>query len=281
MSTADQKRLTEQLLALHSGPLLLLPNAWDALSAKVFEDMGFKAIATTSAGVAWSLGHMDGEKMPWQEMLSAIERIARAVRVPVTADIEGGFSSTTPKLIERTEDVIRAGACGINLEDGLGHGAPLRSTQEASERIAAVRSTAEKFGIPLVINARTDAYLHPPGDANPASLFEVTLARCQAYVAAGADCVYPIGLNDLPQITKLVAALKRPVNIMGRRGTPSLAELQAAGIARVSMAVTPAVFVAGALADSMTKLVKSGSFDHLTSSFDYARLQKLFAPAGN
>jgi 2-methylisocitrate lyase-like PEP mutase family enzyme len=275
MSTAEHRRRAEQLLSLHRGPLLLLPNAWDALSAKVLEETGVNAIATTSAGVAWSLGYADGEKIPWHEMLAAIERVASAVRVPVTADIEGGFSSTTPDLIHRTEEVIRAGACGINLEDGLDHGASLRSVDDASERIAAVRRTAAKLGIPLVINARTDVYLRAGG--NDPAVFEETLSRCQAYVAAGADCVYPLGLVDLPQITRLVAALKHPVNIIGRRGTPSLADLQAAGVARVSTATTPALYIAGALADAMTKLIQSGSFEHFTSSFDYARLQKLFA----
>jgi 2-methylisocitrate lyase-like PEP mutase family enzyme len=277
MSTAEHRRLAEQFLSLHRGPLLLLPNAWDALSAKVLEETGFKAVATTSAGVAWSLGYADGEKIPWHEMLAAVERIVSAVRVPVTADVEGGFSSTTPDLIHRTEEIIRAGACGINLEDGLGHGASLRSIDDASERIAAVRRTATKLGVPLVINARTDTYLR--AGSNDPAIFDETLARCQAYAAAGADCVYPLGLIDLPQISKLVAALKQPVNIIGRRGTPSLADLQAAGVARVSTATTPALYVAGALADSMAKLIQSGSFDHFTTSFDYARLQKLFASA--
>ena len=277
MVYAEHRRLAEQLLALHRGPLLLLPNAWDALSAKVMEDAGFRAIATTSAGVAWSLGYADGEKLPWHEMLAAIERTVSAVRVPVTADIEGGFSSTTPDLIHRTEEVIRVGACGINIEDGLGHGASLRSVDDASERISAVRRTATRLGIHLVINARTDFYLN--AGSNDPALFDDMLARCRAYVAAGADCVYPLGLVDLAQITRLVAVLAHPVNIIGRRGTPSIPELQAAGVARVSTATTPALYVAGALADSMTKLIQTGSFDHFTSSFDYARLQKLFAPA--
>ncbi|MEP7245112.1 MAG: isocitrate lyase/phosphoenolpyruvate mutase family protein, partial [Gammaproteobacteria bacterium] len=224
-----------------------------------------------------SLGYADGEKIPWHEMLAAVQRVAGAVRVPVTADIEGGFSSTTPDLIHRTEEVIQVGACGINIEDGLGHGASLRSVDDASERISAVRRTATKLGIHLVINARTDFYLN--AGSNDPALFDQMLARCRAYVAAGADCVYPLGLVDLAQITKLVAALAHPVNIIGCRGTPGIPELQAAGVARVSTATTPALYVAGALSDSMTKLIQTGSFDHFTSSFDYARLQKLFASA--
>lgn len=275
--TADQRRKAEQLLALHRGPLLLLPNAWDALSAKVFQEVGFNAIATTSAGVAWSLGYADGETVPWHEMVTVIEHVADVVKVPVTADIEGGFSSTTPDLIFRIEEVIEAGACGINLEDGLNHGASLRSVDEASERIDAARRAATRLGLPLVINGRTDVFLS--GSNNPSS-FDEAVKRARAYLAAGADCVYPIGLGDLELIRKFVAAVQAPVNVHGRRGAPSIPDLQAAGVARVSTATSPAVFMAGALEDAMKKLITSGSFDHFTSSFDYGRLQKLFAPPG-
>ncbi len=279
MSTvrADQRRKAEQLLTLHRGPLLLLPNAWDALSAKVFEEVGFNAVATTSAGVAWSLGYADGENVPWHDMLSVIARIAEAVRVPVTADIEAGFSSTTSDLFFHIEELVAAGACGINIEDGLDHGASLRGVDQACERIDVARRAAAKAGLHLVINARTDLYLQ--GNNDPA-LLEETLSRCRAYLAAGADCVYPIGLGDLGLISKLVAELKAPVNITGRRGVPSIANLQAAGVARVSTAVTPALFMAGALEESMRKLIQSGSFDHFSTSFDYARLQKLFTAPG-
>src|SRR5262245_32457141 len=143
---ADQRRKAEQLLSFHRGPLLLLPNAWDAMSAKVFEEVGFNAVATTSAGVAWSLGYADGENVPWHEMLSVVEHIADTVHVPVTADIEGGFSSTIPDLIFRIEELIQAGACGVNLEDGINHAASIRSIDEACERIDAVRRAATKAG---------------------------------------------------------------------------------------------------------------------------------------
>jgi 2-methylisocitrate lyase-like PEP mutase family enzyme len=272
--TAEHRRKAEQLLALHRGPLLLLPNAWDALSAKIFEEAGFRALATTSAGVAWALGFADGENVSWHEMLGVVERIVDAVRLPVTADIEGGFSSTTPDLIYRIEELIGVGACGINLEDGLDHGARLRSVDDACERIDAVRRAATKLGLPLVINARTDLHLRAGNDP---TVLEETVARCRAYLAAGADCVYPIGLSDLTLIERLVSQVPAPINIIGRRGAPSIAELQAIGVARVSTAVTPALFMAGALEEAMKKLIQSGSFEHFASTFDYARLQKLFA----
>jgi 2-methylisocitrate lyase-like PEP mutase family enzyme len=220
MTISEHRRLAEQLLALHRGPLLILPNAWDAFSAALMEAVGFKAVATTSAGVY-------------------------------------------------------VGACGVNLEDGVGASHQPRPLEEACERIAAARQAATKLGVPLVINARTDVYLSA-GNNDP-SLLESALTRAKAYVVAGADCVYPIGLVDIEQIKRFVAELKHPVNIHGRRGTPPIPVLQAAGVARVSTATTPAVFVAGALSDAMTKLIQSGSFEHFASSFDYARLQKMFA----
>jgi len=274
MTISEHRRLAEQLLALHRGPLLILPNAWDAFSAALMETVGFNAIATTSAGVSWSLGYADGEKIPWHDMLAAVERIVATVKVPVTADIEGGFSSTTSDLIHRIEEIIGVGASGVNLEDGVGPSHEPRPLEAACDRIAAARQAAAKLGVPLVINARTDIYLNA-GNNDP-SLLDSALVRAKAYIAAGADCVYPIGLLDIGEIRRFVSELRHPVNIHGRRGTPPISVLQAAGVARVSTATTPAVFVAGVLSDAMTKLIQSGSFDHFASSFDYARLQKLF-----
>ena len=195
--------------------------------------------------------------------------------IPVGARIEGGFSSTTSDLIHRIEEIIGVGASGVNLEDGVGPSHEPRPLEAACDRIAAARQAAAKLGVPLVINARTDIYLNA-GNNDP-SLLDSALVRAKAYIAAGADCVYPIGLLDIGEIRRFVSELRHPVNIHGRRGTPPISVLQAAGVARVSTATTPAVFVAGVLSDAMTKLIQSGSFDHFASSFDYARLQKLFS----
>ncbi|MGE3842988.1 MAG: isocitrate lyase/phosphoenolpyruvate mutase family protein [Vicinamibacterales bacterium] len=271
--SAEHQRKAEHFLALHSGPLLVLPTAWDVLSAKVFEEQGCHAVATTSAGVSWSLGFADGERIPWPAMLGAIERIARAVRVPINADIETGFSNTLPELAGRIDDLMAVGTCGVNLEDGLDHGARLRTIDDMCSRIATVRQAASRAGCSLVITARADVHLRAGND--PARLDD-TIARCRAYAEAGANCVFPIGLSDLGMISKLVAEAGVPVNVHGRRGCPSLAHLEAAGVARVSTAVTAAVFVAGALEDAMKTLARTRSFDHFTSTFDYARMQGLF-----
>lgn len=276
MTDNDQRCKAEAFRDMHRVPLLLLPNAWDALSARVFEDAGCRALAITSAGVSWSLGYPDGERVPWPEFVAAIARIAASVRVPVTADIEAGFGDTHV-LGKHVRDVIQAGAVGINLEDSDPSGEALRTVESASAAISAARAAAECERLSLVINARIDVYLRR-GTSEPA--FGETLARAHAYREAGADCVYPIGLTDLGTIRKLTAELATPVNVMGRVGAPTLAELRAAGVARVSTATTAALYVAGALKTATQMLDATGAFDHFTSTYSYPDMQALFCRDG-
>lgn len=273
MNRDDQCRKAEAFLNMHQG-LLLLPTAWDALSARIFEDAGCRAIATTSAGVAWSLGYADGERVPWSDFLAAVERIVRTVRVPVTADIEGGFGDATA-VAQHVRDVVRVGAVGINLEDSDARGGALLTVGAACDVVSAARAAAEREGLQLVINARVDAYLRPGAPRNP---FEETLIRARAYLDAGADCVYPIGLGDLQTIRRLTAELGAPVNVMGRPGAPSLPELRAVGVARVSLATTPALHVAGVLEAAIGTLEERGTFEHFASSYGYPDIQGLFQP---
>lgn len=275
MGDQDLGRKADAFRGMHRGDLLLLPNAWDALSARVFEDAGARAVATTSAAVSWSLGRPDGERIPWSDFLAAIERIAQAVRVPVTADIESGFAASTAGLVANVRDVVRAGAVGINLEDSDIESQALVTMAQACEAVAAAREAGRLEGVPLVVNARVDAYLRAGGSRDA---FEETLERGRAYLQAGADCIYPIGLADLGEIRRLVAALGAPVNVIGRPGMPTIAELRAAGVARVSTATTPALYVAGALKSAMRTLEKTGSFDHFASDYAYPDMQALFAP---
>ncbi|MGB5940573.1 MAG: isocitrate lyase/phosphoenolpyruvate mutase family protein, partial [Rhodanobacter sp.] len=185
--------------------ILLLPNAWDAGSARLFAQRGFAAIATTSAGVAWSLGYADGERAPLAEVLAAIARIVRVAGLPVTADIETGYGETPEAVAATVRAVIAAGAVGINLEDGRpGHG-PLRPVGEAAARIRAARVAADASGVPIVINARVDHWLQHATD--PAAPLADAVQRAQAYRAAGADCIYPIGLEDRATLAALVQAI--------------------------------------------------------------------------
>jgi 2-methylisocitrate lyase-like PEP mutase family enzyme len=276
VDTAQQIRHAEQLRSLHRGPpLLLLPNAWDAASACIFVAAGFPAIATTSGGVSWALGYADGEAAPFAEVVAATARIARAVTVPVTADIEAGFGDTPQAVAASVAEIIAAGAVGINLEDGTPRGAePIRNVADAASRIAAAREAARKANVPIVINARTDLYLRNLGD--PATRFDETVARSRAYLAAGADCIYPIGLRDPQTIGRLVAALAAPVNIMVRAGLPSVAELEALGVARASTATAIALIAAAATRQAAEELRTSGRFDILSPPLAGTDMQRLF-----
>ncbi|HTI87338.1 MAG TPA: isocitrate lyase/phosphoenolpyruvate mutase family protein [Alphaproteobacteria bacterium] len=277
MNTERQKQLAQTFRRMHEAPpILLLPNAWDAMSARAFEAEGFNAIATTSGGVAWALGYPDGEKAPWREVVSATERVARTVRVPVTADIEGGYSDSLDQLADNVEDIIRAGAVGINLEDGRSdHDHPIRRLEDAVDRIRAARDRANTLGVPVVINARVDVYQKHIGEET--SRFEETLRRARAYLAAGADCVFPIGLSDLNVIANLVTALKAPINVVGRNGMPPIATLEKIGVARVSTASGPALAVLAFVQKIGRALRRDGTFDVLAPQTPRADTQKLFA----
>jgi 2-methylisocitrate lyase-like PEP mutase family enzyme len=278
MNDADQRAKAEAFRALHRGPrLLLLPNAWDAISARIIAAAGFPAIATTSGGVAWSLGYPDGEVAPWDEVVAATARIARAVTVPVTADIESGYGDTPAAVGRSIGDIIRAGAVGINLEDGLRSGTPpLRSIDDAAARIAAARETARAAGVPIVINARIDLYIKNIGE--PAARFDEAVRRGRAYLAAGADCIYPIALRDPATIGRLVAALQAPVNIMVRNGLPSVAELEALGVARASTATAMTLLAMGHIRQLAEELRATGRFDRIDPAITHAEAQQLFGP---
>lgn len=264
----------------HQAPLLLLPNAWDALSARLFLAAGFEAVATTSGGVAWSLGYPDGEKAPWPEVVAATARIVRvAGAAPVTADIEAGYAATQEALMRSVGEIIATGAVGINLEDGIpgSHGAPLRPPTEAAERIRAAREAARAAGVPIVVNARTDLYLRPlqPG-ADEEARFAETVARSRAYLAAGADCVYPIGLRDPATIARLVRELAAPVNIVFRVGPPFVAELAALGVARVSTATSLTLAAMAAIRRDAAALREEGRIAPPAGMPTHAEAQHLF-----
>ena len=277
MNKNDQTRLAENFRSRHQAPpLLLLPNAWDAMSARIVESAGFDAIATTSAGVAWALGYPDGESAPWPEVVAATERIVRAVRVPVTADIEAGYGETPEQVATSVAAVIRAGAVGINIEDGTSRpGLPIRDIEDAVARIRAAREAATTSGVPLVINARIDLYLKHIGDER--TRFAETVRRANAYMAAGADCIFPFGLVDLGTIAELVKAIRAPINIVGRPGTPPVDQLERAGVARVSTASGLTLAAMSVARQAARALREKGQFDVLASQMTRVEAQELFA----
>jgi len=277
MDTNEHNRRAQILRDLHRAPpTLLLPNAWDAISAAIFEAAGYKAVATTSGGLAWALGFQDGEKTPWPEVVAATARIAAVVSVPVTADIEAGFGDTPDAVARHVVEIAQAGAVGVNLEDGAPHlPSHMRTIEDAAARISATRRTVAAAGLDVVINARTDVYLHGTGDA--AARFEETVQRGKAYLAAGADCIYPFGLIDLPVIEKLTKALGAPINIVGRAGTPPLAALEKAGVARVSIASGATMVVMSELQRLAKELRAKGDFAILDHRMTRMEAQQLFA----
>ena len=276
MNRAEQAQQAELFHNKHRGPrLLLLPNAWDAMSARVFVAAGFDAIATTSGGVAWSLGYADGEQAPWNEVVAATVRIVRVARVPVTADIEAGYGETPEAVMRSVTEIIEAGAVGVNLEDGTPRGPiPIRSPEDAADRLRAAREAAKAAAVPIVINGRTDLYLRNIGDE--ASRFDETVERGRAYLAAGADCVYPIGLSDPATIGRLVKALGAPININVRAGSPSVAELEALGVARASTASAVALMAMSMTRQVVDELRATGQFDKLAPTMAQADAQRLF-----
>jgi 2-methylisocitrate lyase-like PEP mutase family enzyme len=243
-----QREKAEELRRLHGAPApLVLVNAWDAVSARVVADAGAQAIATASHSIAASRGYEDGEHIPLDEMLDVVGIIARAVELPVTADLERGFGDPG-KTVARA---IEAGAVGCNLEDSTSEGT-LRRTEEHVETIAAARSAGESAGVPIVINARTDVFLSGGGD------FDDAVTRARAYLAAGADVVFVPGVSDVETLERLVIKIRGPISVFGSASGPSLDDLARLGIPRVSYGPGPQGSAMAALARTAKILLGGG-----------------------
>jgi 2-methylisocitrate lyase-like PEP mutase family enzyme len=254
----------DQLRALHHGPpILVLPNAWDAVSARVFQSAGFPAIATTSAGVAASLGYPDGGAVPPREMIEAVARIVRAVAVPVTADIEHAYGATPDAVADNVLRVIAAGAVGINIEDCMPGAPELEAITLQADKIATIAKAAKTSGVRVVINARTDVFLR--GIGAPETRLGVAVERGKAFLAAGADCVFVPGVSDADTIRALVIAINGPVNVLAVKGTPRVAELEALGVARVSVGSGPHRAVVALTRDIARELKAKGTYGSFTS----------------
>ncbi|MFE7045179.1 isocitrate lyase/phosphoenolpyruvate mutase family protein [Streptomyces atratus] len=251
-------------LYTHRAPLVL-PNAWDAASARVVADAGALAIATTSAGVAWSLGHGDGNRLSREQALGAIARITAAADVPVTADIERGYATDPAGVAETVRGVLAVGAVGINIEDTL------RPVAEQAERIAAARRAADETGVPLFINARIDTHRLAPGDRT--AWLEETLAR--AYAQACADGIFILGTWDSETVRTLVDKAPVPVNVLAGPSAPSVSELAGAGVARISAGSSIAEAAYGLVRRAARELLEKGTTTTLEGGFDYADLNAL------
>jgi 2-methylisocitrate lyase-like PEP mutase family enzyme len=275
------RTIIEQARLFHNlhrgGEPVVLANAWDVASARVIEDAGAPAIATTSAGVAWSLGVADGDRLGRDRALAAVARVAAAVRVPVTADIENGFADDAAGVAETVRGVLAAGAVGVNLEDAVygDDGVTLRDPAEQAERIAAARQAADAEGVPLYINARIDMFLRAVGD--PAARLHATLGRAAAYLAAGASGVFVPGVVDPETISALVAGLGAPLNILAGPGAPSIPQLAALGVARVSLGSSLAQAAYDLAQRAAREAFAAGTYESLNRSLDYGQLNALLS----
>jgi 2-methylisocitrate lyase-like PEP mutase family enzyme len=256
--------------ALHGpGRLLVLPNAWDAGSARLIEARGATAIATTSAGLAWSRGYADGDRLPAGVLAAALAEIARVITVPLSADIEGGYSNDPQLVGEAVRAVVDAGAVGINLEDG---GSP---PELLCRKIEAARAVGAKTGVDLFVNARCDVYLR--GLTAPETAVAETLARAERYRAAGCDGVFVPRVREPAAIRTIVAALGgAPLNVLATPGLPPLAELKALGVRRLSAGSGIAALAYGTTERATVRFLEDGSLP-ADGAVAYPEMNGLFA----
>ncbi|MEU3293734.1 isocitrate lyase/phosphoenolpyruvate mutase family protein [Streptomyces longwoodensis] len=276
MTHPEHSPLRDRALAFRAlhvpGRPLVLPNAWDTASARLVEDAGAAAVATTSAGLAWALGAADGDRLGREAALRAVADVVAAVRVPVSADVESGYATDPAGVADTVRAVLAAGAVGINIEDALHEGdAPLRPVAEQAERIAAARAAADAQGVPLFVNARIDTFLRGAGGV------DLTLERAAAFVAAGADGVFVPGAVDPGTVRLLVEGVRAPLNVMAGPGAPPVAELAGLGVARVSVGSGIAQAAHALVRRAARELLDAGTYGSLAGGLDYGELNTLFA----
>lgn len=275
-----QKQQAERFRMWHAGDdILVLPCAWDVASAKVFEAEGFKAIGTTSAGIAAALGYPDGQKIDFQEYLRVIRKIVTAVQVPVSVDVEAGFATTVPDVAANMKEVLHAGAVGINIEDEnhtRSGGLLLEPVPFMVEKIQAIRAMGDAFGVSIFINAKTDAVWLSAADGAEAS-FQEAVDRANAYGSAGADCVFIPGDFDLPAVTRLAEAVRYPLNIVIKATTPAVPLLSRLGIKRLSMGSGPMRAAMGLTRKVAREVLANGTYQScLELEIPYAEVKRMF-----
>lgn len=276
MSLQQQQERAERLRQLHhQASPLVLPNIWDAASARIIAQAGFPAIATTSSGVSAALGYSDGQYISRELLLEALARITRVVDCPVTADIEAGFGASIDEVLQTVKAVIATGVVGINIEDSLGH-QTLVDLSYQIELIQALRTLANTLAVPFVINARVDVFLLASGE--PENRFERAVQRANAYLQAGADCAYPIGALERATIARLVKEINGPINILGGASAPTIPDLAQLGVARISLAGGLMRSVLGHVRSIARELLEQGTYTSLnTDALPGSEFRSLFS----
>jgi 2-methylisocitrate lyase-like PEP mutase family enzyme len=274
----NQAEAAARFRALHDERPLVLANAWDVGSARIIERAGARAVATTSAGVSWSRGRADGERLTADDMVSLAARLTRAVDVPVTVDIESGYGDgSAAQVASIVGRLLAVGVAGINLEDSGAQGVPLVEVERQQDRLRAARVAAAGAGSDLFVNARIDTYLFAVGEAG--DRFEATVRRAVAYREAGADGIFVPGVTDAETIAALVAAIDAPLNIMAGPGAPAIDQLAALGVARVSVGPAIALAALAATEEAARELFDRGSYERLGDGLPFGATNGFFADA--
>lgn len=272
----DQAARASAFHAMHvRGTPLVLANIWDVASARVAEAAGAPAVATTSAGVAWSLGTADGDRLGRDRAVDLVARIAAAVSVPVSADIEGGFGTDPDGVASTVAGVLAAGAVGVNIEDAwFGGNAPLRPILDQVARLAAARAVATDAGVDLYLNARIDTYLMGVGE--PESRFDDVVLRAAAYAEAGASGIFVPGVTDAETVAALAKEIALPLNVLVGPGALPVAEFAALGVARVSLGSGIAQAAYGLVRRAVTEVLTHGTYTSTAEVMTYGELNGLF-----
>src|SRR5256712_4825357 len=262
---------------LHGAPGTLgPPTAGAEIPARLIESAGFAAIATSSAGIAWAFGYADGERISRGEMLAVVRRIASSVRVPVTADMEAGYGATPEAAAEAARGVIAAGAVGLNLEDGTNDGR-LVDVALHQDRIRALREAGAAAGVPLVINARTDAF--EVKEWSPMERLTAAVRRANAYRAAGADCLFVPHVSDAATIGRLAREIEGPLNVIAGPPAPPIPELGRLGVKRASLGPRVVQAALGLVRRAATELRERGTYETMADLLiPFTELQRLVAP---
>ena len=249
----------------HNNELLVLPNIWNPLGALLLEETGYKAIATASASVAYANGYQDGEKIPFDELILILQNIVKSVKIPVTADVESGYTQSNSVLKENIKKLVDTGIAGINFEDSHHEELKLFTKEEQSEKINLIRKTASEKGSHLFINARTDVFLKQNHLSKEEKLAEA-IERGNAYRDAGADGFYPIFLKEKENIKTVIEEVQLPVNILMLPGIPDFNELKKIGVARISLGPGFLKFAVNSMKNIAEKLLRYEGMEEITGN---------------
>lgn len=249
----------------HNGELLVLPNIWNPLGATLLQEIGYKAVATASASIAYSNGYDDGQKIPFDQLLFLLKKIVSSVQVPVTADVESGYASSNSQLKEHIKKLIDTGIVGINFEDSLHDETKLFSKEEQSEKINLIKKTASEMASDLFINARTDVFIKQNNLSEEEKLNEA-IERGKAYRDAGADGFYPILIKEKKSIEAVIKEVSLPLNILMIAGIPDFSALKEIGVARVSLGPGFLKNAINSMKNIAEKLLKCEGMDEITSN---------------